>query len=179
MLIKPIKIILYLVVFVFSVSTAQAACDQVTISEIHIHGNSMSGLVENGDILPLRLGYYSCYTPSRDDIVLFNPAGNIADIRTTFIKSIRGVPGDAIVIIKKDEDVYHVAINREVIATTYGEAIVLSAKEARLLTGYISDGYIRPGAYLLFGNKVYSRDSVDSRRFGMVGIKALMGKILL
>ena len=138
-----------------------------------VRGQSLSGLIEEGQTVKLLKNFYSCNPIKRGDIVAYNYAGRPEPI----IKIAKGLPGDRFNLQKNERGNYNILINDKIIATSANQPYVLQAGTQKMLELYINDykGVIPPDTYLIFGN--IATGSLDSTRFGLVGKEGIIGKI--
>lgn len=170
----PVITLVVLIVFLFILPLPAYSYT----THLHVYGNSMKGIFEDGEEVDVDIGYYSYNLPVREDTILFNPTGDIKINRLNYVKTIRGIPGDIIYFIPTNQmDIFSLTVNGEDIKTTTNEVILFTMKEVIFLSGYLKENKIPTGAYLLFGNREYSRDSIDSRQFGMNGKKTFLGRV--
>ncbi|PIR87372.1 MAG: hypothetical protein COU11_00730 [Candidatus Harrisonbacteria bacterium CG10_big_fil_rev_8_21_14_0_10_49_15] len=157
-----------------------------------VRGSSLSGLVEPGTQITAAMGYYACNNIQRGDIVLYHFGGSTEPL----IKIVKAIPGDEWSLRPIDprgrlpagqageddkeieENISHIIVNNRVLENSLGEPYRVNAKEAKLLSLYLRDygGVIQKSAYLILGNTVSG--STDSRRFGLVSSRDILGKVL-
>ncbi|TVR82294.1 MAG: signal peptidase I [Chitinophagaceae bacterium] len=132
-----------------------------------VSGQSMSGIVEEGEKVLLAKGFYKCNPVERDDIVLYDYAGS--DI--PLIKSVKGLPGDS---IQLKNGILH--INGEAIKTASGNFYKPDSQAMTMLNLYINrhNQIIPARAFLLLGSK---SNTLDSGSFGWVSQRNLIGKV--
>jgi signal peptidase I len=139
-----------------------------------VHGNSLSGIVEDGDKVVILFGYYGCRVPVRGDVAAVNYAGN----KYPLIKVIKGVPGD-VFALEPGAGGQMLLINHQPARTTQGVPYVFSEQKARVFSLYIRDhqGVIPDNAYLVLGN--LPDGTVDSSQFGLIDRASLLGRVQL
>ncbi len=137
-----------------------------------VWGSSLSPFINSGDKIKILFKYYNCYEIKREDIVLYNFAGN----ENPLIKIVKGVPGDKFELRKSDSG-WNILINNQILKNSKSEPYVISRNRYKMLSLYESDykGVIPKNAYLLLGNLVSG--SVDSTRFGLVDKSNIIGKV--
>lgn len=139
-----------------------------------VRGNSMSGILADGEPIRVDFGYYSCHTIKRSDIVIYDYAPEQSPI----VKSVYGIPGDRFLLSKLSDGYYHLFINGSLAKTSRGEDFIFDDSSKRMLALYEKDdgGIIPVGNYLLLGNS--STGTFDSSHFGLVGRIGIIGKVL-
>jgi signal peptidase I len=137
-----------------------------------VRGNSLSGLIENGETVTVFFGYYQCNKIKRGDLVLYSYAGN----ETPLIKIVKGVPGDSFKLEQIEQKAWHILINDKVVRNSAGIPYLIFGSRYEMLALYEKDfkGKIPEGAYLLLGN--ITSGAVDSTRFGFVSQGGILGK---
>ena len=148
------------------------ACGE--IEHYTVNGNSMGGLLEDGDEIAASVGYYNCHSVARNDIVLFDYAGNPNPV----LKIVRGIEGDSLSLLPA-EGGWSILVNGVVLANSQGQPYIIGQQGHEMLSLYISDynGIIPGNACLLLGN--LPGETMDSTRFGLVDISGLIGKVLV
>lgn len=138
-------------------------------SKVLIQGDSMSGLLEDGQSYTFNFEYDKS-SIQRDDIVIYDYKG----LRNAVAKSVKGIEGDKFELIR-DGNHYLMYVNDEVVTNSFGEAIKVSNENYRLLHLYESDykNVIPKDALLLLGNKDYG--TIDSTKFGLVSKNDILG----
>ena len=64
---------------------------------LKVWGSSLSGLIEDGAVLKVLMGYYKCHPVERDDIIVYNYSG--AD---PLVKIVKGVEADKFQLKKSE-----------------------------------------------------------------------------
>lgn len=143
-----------------------------SIEEKIVRGNSMVPLVKDGQVVRVLFGYYNCNEIKRQDIVLYDYAGN----QNPLIKIVKGVPGDKFALRKTDRG-WNILINGEVVKNSEGIPYLISGKKYKMLALYEKDyqGLIPDNAYLLLGN--LPSGSMDSIHYGLVHKNDILGKV--
>lgn len=142
------------------------------IEERIVRGNSLSGLIEDGQTVKILFGYYNCNEIERGDIIVYNYSGN----KNLIIKIIKGLPGDKFSLEKVDSD-YNILINDKIVRNSKNQPYVLDEKGYKMLSLYERDyeGIIPKNSYLILGN--LAGGSLDSEDFGLVDKKDILGKV--
>jgi signal peptidase I len=139
----------------------------VKIEERVVRGNSLQGLVEDGQIVRVFLNYYDCHKIQRDDLVLYSFAGR----ETPLIKIVKGIPGDEL-NLQKTEGGWHILINNKILKNSQGTPYLIFGQGYRMLTLY--EGKIPSGAHLILAN--LPGGGMDSTHFGLVNREDILGK---
>lgn len=138
-----------------------------------VRGQSLSGVIEEGQTVKLLRNFYNCNPVQRGDIIAYNLSGRTEPI----IKIVKGLPGDEFKLEQNQRGGYNIIINNKILTVSTGAPYELPVGRQQMLELYIHDynGVIPPDAYLIFGN--LSSGSLDSTRFGLVGKEGIAGKI--
>jgi signal peptidase I len=144
----------------------------IKIEKKIVRGNSLEPLIKDGETIEVLFGYYSCNTIQRNEVVLYNYAGN----KNPIIKIIKGIPGDKF-SLKKTNRGWYILINGEILKNSENQPYILDERGYRVLSLYEKDykGIIPENAYLILGN--LPQGSLDSTHFGLVGEKDILGKV--
>lgn len=139
-----------------------------------VRGDSMSGLIENGQTVKILFGYYTCRLPERGDIIAYKYAGN----QEPLIKIIKASPGDSFEL-EKTNGGYNILINNEILKNSQNQPYILDEKGYKMLSLYERDykSVIPQNAYLVLGNR--ASGSLDSSRFGLIDKSDILGKIVI
>ncbi len=145
-----------------------------------VRGNSLTGLLEDGETVSVLIGYYDCNEIEREDLILYSYAGSDAPL----IKIIRGVPGDRFELREANGDsdengkVWHIIIGGEILTNSNGESYILNERGYGMLSLYEEsyEGIIPEDSYLILGN--LTSGSMDSSRFGLVHRDDMLGKVI-
>ena len=138
---------------------------------VTVRGDSMKGVLNDGQEVKVHTGYYSCHEPQVGDLVMVRYAGNSAPLA----KQIRGKAGD-VVTFAKDKYEEYVVLNGTPLLTTHAEFFYVDPTAKKLLQSYLTkESAIRLGAYLVLGNQPVG--STDSRDFGMIGKPQFLGRL--
>ncbi len=155
------------------VNQNSSACE-VQEMLLRVNGSSLLGFIEDDVEMKALMGYYSCNSVERGDLVLYGYAGN----KNPLIKIVKGIPGDEFQLKKTSAGCWNVLTNGEISKNFQNEPYCFSDSGYKMLSLYEKDygGVIPPNAYLIFGNLVGG--SMDSSRFGLVGKQDLLGKAI-
>ncbi len=153
----------------------------VTEEEKVVRGNSLTGILEDGETVKVLIGHYDCNEIEREDLILYSYAGS----EDPLIKIIKGVPGDRFELGElngdsdENEKVRHIMIGGEIITNSDGESYVLNERGYGILSLYEESygGVIPEDSYLILGNLIGG--STDSTRFGLVHRDDILGKVLM
>ena len=150
--------------------------DSITRKEKKVRGNSLSGLLENGETVSALLGYYNYQETQRGDLILYSYAGNDVPL----IKIVKGISGDKFKLKEVDAGrTWHILINGEITKNSQDNPYLLDVRGHRILSlfeeGY--EGIIPANAYLILGNLVSG--AIDSTHFGLVHRDDILGKVLM
>jgi len=147
-------------------------CPSVKTEERIVRGNSLNPLLEPGDTIRVIFGYYDCYPVAREDIVLFDYAGN----QNPVIKIVKGISGDKFEL-RVREGGWNIIVNNQIVKNSEGKPYLISGNAYQMLALYEKDykGAIPEDAYLLLGDQVSG--SIDSTRFGLVDKSDILGKV--
>lgn len=138
-----------------------------------VRGNSLSGLVENGQTVKILFGFYNCNKIQKGDMVAYNYAGNPEPI----IKVVKGIHGDKFELKKSDAG-WHILINNQIIKNSEGKPYLISGNKYKMLSLYERDykGVIPENTYLILGNIPVGTS--DSSRFGLIDKSDIFGKVI-
>jgi len=143
----------------------------VSGKEVVVDGTSMSPFINPGDMVKAIYGYYSCHEILRNDVVLYDYAGN----KNLLIKFVKAIPGDKWEL-KKVKDEYEIIVNGVSLFNYEGIPYSLTESSVKMLGLYIKDYPTIPdNTYLLLGDK--TSGSMDSTRFGLVNKKEIVAKV--
>jgi len=155
----------------FEDNVFEVSDDCYTIREDIINGNSLSGVVENGDVVTILVGYYECNPIERGDFVIYNYSGN----ENPVIKIAKGIEGDKFELIEGEVG-WNIYVNGEVLKNSYGEEYSVNDVRYNLLSLYEQDyGEEIPEDVLFILGNVAS-GSTDGTKFGFVHIDDVIGK---
>jgi len=137
-----------------------------------VRGNSLSGLIEDGETVKAFLNYYDSNEIERSDIILYSFAGNDVPL----IKIIRGIPGDRF-SLSETVNGWHILINDEILKNSKDEPYLINDRGRRMLSLFVESfqGVIPADAYLILGNLVGG--GMDSTQFGLVHKTDILGKV--
>jgi|GEM_PF-872059 len=138
-----------------------------------VRGQSLTGIIADGETVKLQKGFYNCNPVQRGDIVAFNLSGRPEPI----IKIVKALPGDSFALEKNNGGKYNIIINGQIAMALPGQSYELTEGRQKMLELYINDydGAIPPDTYLLLGT--VAGGSLDSTRFGLVGKEGIIGKV--
>jgi len=139
-----------------------------------VRGQSLSGLIEEGQTIKTLKGFYNCNPVRRGDVIVYAYSGQPEPI----IKIARGLPGDTFALAKNKQGGYNIIINNQAVKTSSGQTYELPEGRQAMLELYSSDyqGVIPPNGYLILGNQ--AAGSLDGTRFGLVGKEGIVGKAI-
>jgi signal peptidase I len=155
------------------------------INEIAIHnikGTSLTGLLENGDKVIVLHGFYNCHQVERGDLIVFSNPAILGGANV--IKIAVGIASDKLEMVDENGKTY-IFINGKVALNPMGEKYHLSSAGKSyigLALGGKDSGIIPRGHYLVLGTGTRDGKStiggatVDSRRFGFLAHRDLIGK---
>ena len=111
-----------------------------------VRGNSLTGLIENGETVKIFYGYYNCNKIRRNDIVIYNYTGN----KNPLIKIIKGLPKDNF-HLQKTKAGWNIIINNKTAKNSEGMPYILDKQAYAMLSLYEKDykGIIPENAYLI------------------------------
>jgi signal peptidase I len=143
----------------------------VSVEERIVRGNSLSGLVEPGETVRAIFGYYDCNEIKREDIILYDYAGN----ENPLIKVVKGIPGDEF-SFQEVSGGWHILINGKILENSKDQPYLLNQRGYNMLSLYEKDygGIIPEQAYLIMGN--LASGATDSTRYGLVHKSDILGK---
>ncbi len=138
-----------------------------------VQGNSLAGLIADGQTLRISFGFYDCHAIKRGDIVAYRYAGNA----TPIIKIVMGLPDDKFQLARVGRG-WQIFINGKAVQNSKAETYLVDERGHRMLSLYEKDyhGIIPPQAYMLMGN--LENGSLDSTRFGLIHESDILGKVL-
>ena len=146
--------------------------DCYRIEEKIVRGNSLQGLIEDGQIIKVFLGYYDCHQIEKGDIILFTHGGS----ENPLIKIVKGIPGDKF-NLQKTIGGWHILINENVLKNTLGKPYLINQSGYKMLSLYIADHdeIIPEQALLIMGN--LTSGTTDSSRLGLISIRDVLGRV--
>ena len=142
------------------------------LKQFKVQGNSMTGIVENGDYVFISIGYYTCNIVKRGHVAMVKWAGN----ETPLLKRVVLLPGDRIHLVAKGKNNV-LMVNGDTLRTSQNKPYNLNEKACAMIRLYI-DSYskIPNASFLVMGNR--PKGSMDATKFGYVGLDALIGKLI-
>ena len=144
-------------------------CTVKTVTAI-VRGNSMEGILKDGQEVPVLQNYYACNKVERGDIVVYNfPSSPI-------VKKVMGLPGDTFAI-KASGSGWNIVVNGKPLVTSDGTSYLLPDATSKMLALYATSdkGVIPPDGYMILGN--VPTGSQDSTSFGLVSKTDFIGKV--
>ncbi len=126
-----------------------------------VEGRSMEPTLHDNERLFVNRALYYWSEPDRGDIVVLKDPRDGSDL--LLVKRIIGVPGDVIEV--RDGRLY---VNGEV----YTEAYV----DTMIEDGDVAETVVPDGEYFVMGDNRHRSGSLDSRRFGSVQEKSIIGR---
>lgn len=147
---------------------------QIKAEERIVRGNSLSPVINSGDTVKILFNYYDCYPIERDDIIIYNYAGN----ENPLIKIVKAMPGDSYELEETDSGEWHILINGQILKNSEDKQYLISDSRYKMLSLYEDDyqNGISQNTYLLLGN--LASGSQDSTRFGFVDKSDILGKVI-
>lgn len=134
-----------------------------------VKGDSMRGIVEPGQKVRIKKGYYDCHEVKRGDLIAYKFGGG-SDI---LIKRVVGIPGDTWRLEKSSDGSHVLFVNQIEQRTTLDVLYRFTEAQAKMLSLYKSP--IPEDTYLILGNQ--PGGTLDSSRFGLIGKNNLLGKV--
>ncbi len=154
----------WIVVIVVAVALALVLRNFV-ISTTHVDGNSMNPTIENGDrIFVNRMGFFKDRLKRGNIIELHAPDKPGRD----YIKRIVALPGDTVEL--KNNKVY---VNGQQLEEDY------TSSQITLVSGDKTYWELSEDEYFVLGDNRLPRESNDSRIFGPIHKKAIVGRAFL
>lgn len=152
--------------------TIKKDCTITKVSET-VSGDSMTGLLKNGQKIMILKGYYKCNEVKIDDIIIYPYAGNPIPI----VKSVKAIPGDYFELKKDKNGLWNIFINEKITKTSDGIPYALSEPKSKMLAIYVDSyhGIIPADAYIILGN--LPEGTIDSTQFGLVNKIDFIGKV--
>lgn len=137
-----------------------------------VKGDSLSGIISDGEKVRILNDYYLCNDILREDIVVYKYQG----LDNPVIKIVKGIPGDSFKIENSGGD-FLIYINGKVLSNSLGEIYRIKESASKMIQLYAKDYPVIPqNAFLLLGN--LASGSVDSTKFGLIDRKDLIGKVI-
>ncbi|MFH1326478.1 MAG: signal peptidase I [Candidatus Falkowbacteria bacterium] len=145
-----------------------------TKSERVVRGESLQGIIKNGENIKVWEGYYNCNLVERGDIIIYNYSSE----KDPIIKIIKGLPGDKFALKQNEAGNYNIIVNNKILNVSTGQPYELTEVKHRMLALYEKDfkGVIPKDTYLILGNQ--TNGSLDSTRFGLIDKKGIIGKVI-
>lgn len=155
-----------------AVTTENLADCVSEVRPVTVRGNSLAGLIEEGEDLKILVGYYRCHQVEREDIVAYNYAGSELPV----VKIVKGISGDKFKLEKSKAGCgWNILINGGIVKNSQGKDYCLNEQGNKMLSLYerTYNGIIPDEAYLILGN--LTEGSLDSSNFGLVGKNDFLG----
>lgn len=171
---KLIFIYLFLLIIVgiaiFLTESEKGGC-LIRSEERIVRGNSLQGLIEDGETVKILFGYYDCHDIIKEDVIAYSFAGN----EEPLIKIVKGIPGDKFAF-QKMGDGWHILINEKILKNSKNQAYLLDEGGYNMLSLYEKDyqGVIPEQTFLIMGN--LTSGVTDSVRFGLAHRNDILGK---
>ncbi len=143
----------------------------VSSKEMIVQGSSMYPYIVPNENVRALFGYYDCHPIQRGDVILYDYSGD----KNLLIKFVRGIPGDKW-SLKENSGSYEIMVNGSPLVNSEGKPYLIGSY--KMLELY-AESYptIPEDTYLLLGDE--TSGSLDSTRFGLVGKKDIMAKVIL
>ena len=143
----------------------------IEIEEKIIRGNSLTGLVEDGEKIIALFGYYDCYEVQKQDIILYSYAGN----KEPLIKIVEAIPGDKL-SLQETINGWHILINGQVLKNSENKPYLLNQKRHKMLSLYEKSyqGKVPEESFLIMSNLIGG--GMDSTSFGLIHQDDILGK---
>lgn len=140
---------------------------------LKIRGDSLAGLIEDGAVMRIIMGYYKCHEVGRGDIVVYDYPGG-----EPLAKIAQGVPGDRFRLEKSRPGCWGIRINGKILKNSQKAPYCIGEHGYRMLSSYEKsyDGVIPQDACLILGNQ--PEGTLDSTRFGLVSRADLLGRAM-
>lgn len=140
---------------------------------LKIRGDSLSGLIEDGAVMRVIVGYYKCHEVGRGDIVVYDYPGG-----SPLAKIAKGIPGDRFHLEKYRPGCWIIRLNGQVLKNSKKIPYCIGEHGYRMLSSYEKTygGVIPQDACLILGNQ--PEGTLDSTRFGLVGRVDLLGRAM-
>lgn len=150
-----------------SIEEADLSC---VISETRtVRGESMKGILKNGERVKVLLGYFECNPVERDQVVVLEFKTREGE---SFVKRVRAKGGDRLEFFDGQAKV-----NGEILKNSTGESYRFSSQSQQLLSLPLRDGKIQEGYFLVLSEEV-GPEAFDSRQYGYVELEHLKGRVL-
>ena len=151
--------------------SSQNDCDK--LKPFTVRGDSLQGVLNASDEINAAPDYYQCHEIERNDVILYQYAGNPVPI----VKIVKGIPGDTFELRERDGN-FELFINDQLVKTSTGKPYSFGSRAKRMLALYERDykNKIPEKAYLILGN--LTKGSLDSSRFGLVHEQDILGKVI-
>ncbi len=151
---------------------AKSADCTVTNAQATISGDSMKGILSDGQKVTVLQNYYGCHDVTRGDIVVYD------DGIRPIVKRMVGLSGDTFAVAAKaGTDGWNILVNGAVLKNAQGVDYLVSHQRSLMIDLYVSSGHgvIPADDYLILGNDPAGTE--DSTQFGLVSKGGLVGKV--
>jgi len=144
----------------------------IKTEEMIVRGSSLDPLIKSDQTIKALFGYYDCNKIKREDIVLFDYAGN----KNSVIKIVKGISGDKFELRQLDGG-WNIIVNNKIVKNSENKPYLISGNAYKMLSLYEKDykGVIPEDAYLLLGDRISG--SVDSTTFGLIDKSGIIAKV--
>lgn len=142
-------------------------------NEYEVRGNSMSPLLQSGDLIRVDMNYYECRDPQVGEVVVLSHPHREAPL----VKMIYALDGDELAFTSLEQhDTYHLKINGAIAKAT-GRPFVFMAEDIPKIQAYIDAyaGVVPTGYALILG--LNPAGSLDSTEYGLYHIKSFLGRV--
>lgn len=147
-----------------SENLSQSGCP-IKLSFLQVRGNSMAPIIKNGQSVKLLTDYYACRDVERGDVVAYAYAEN----KDALIKRVLVLGGDSLEFEKN-----MLKVNGDILRNSNGAAYLFNSQNKKMISLYIENGRMRADTFFIFGES--RNESMDSRKFGAIAKKDLIGK---
>jgi len=89
------------------------------VGEEIVRGNSLSGIIEDGESVRVFFGYYDCNEINRNDLIIYSGRAD------PLIKIVRGIPGDFLRFQEEGEN-WNILINNKILENFAGNSYVIN-----------------------------------------------------
>ncbi len=173
LLVKNMKffISLFFILLIFSACSQEISTNLelensscYTTQTIIVNGNSMYPMIQSGQELTHKVGFYKCNEILIGDVITYNFSGN----KNLLLKQIKAVPND-----KFDYANNTVLINSVPLKNSQNQTYNL---DSEMLSLYAKTYPIIPeNTYLILGDNI--KGSTDSSKFGLISKQQIIGKV--
>lgn len=145
---------------------------KITEEQRVVRGESLAGVLENGNKVRVEFDYYNCKDVNRGDIVIYHYAGSVDPL----VKIVKAIPGDKW-DLKPSGNSWNIIVNGEALKTAQGAPYLVGGHGYLILFPYLRDykGIMPGNTYIILGNN--ANGSLDSTSFGLVDKGDFLGKV--